>query len=220
MITTMKKLMIVITIILISGFTPNGNKAFGPLPPGEWKLAKDKNDIKVYTRRTSATKIKEFKAVTTVAAPVARLMAVLNNVNEYPRWMSNINTSKTLTQINADTRYDYYEMKLPFPFDNRDAIFYVTIERDPQTNVVHITNTGKPSYIPEKTGTVRMHLANGTWRLTPKSNGKTEVVYQFLGDPAGNLPAWLINMLIVEGPFKTLTNLKEFVKKDKYQKIK
>jgi hypothetical protein len=54
-----------------------------------------------------------------------------------------------------------------------------------------------------------MEKANGSWEFVKLSNGEIKVTYQFLADPGFNAPNWIIYLFIVDGPFKTLTNLKK-----------
>ena len=92
---------------------------------------------------------------------------------------------------------------------------YYKSQIDTQTKVFKATIISKPNYIPDKSGIVRIEEAKGIWKFTQKENGETKVLYQFLGDPGGNIPSWIINIFIVDGPYKTLMNLKQFVKKYK-----
>jgi hypothetical protein len=69
-------------------------------------------------------------------------------------------------------------------------------------------------YIPEKKGVVRLPEGRGLWVFTPLENGKTEVYHRFGGDPGGNIPAWIVNMFLVDGPHKTILGLQEKVEKN------
>jgi len=41
--------------------------------------------------------------------------------------------------------------------------------------------------------------------------------YYYLGDPGGNIPAWVANTVIEESPFRMLTNFHALVKLDRYK---
>jgi hypothetical protein len=49
---------------------------------------------------------------------------------------------------------------------------------------------------------------------------KTRVTFQYHMEPAGALPEWLINSLLVDAPFNTLNNLRTMVNIEKYQQAK
>jgi hypothetical protein len=59
-----------------------------------------------------------------------------------------------------------------------------------------------------------MPVADGYWQLTELENGDIRVVLEQLSDPGGGIPAWLINMFIVQSPYKTLYNLREIVQQN------
>ena len=69
---------------------------------------------------------------------------------------------------------------------------------------VKIFWTGKPNYIPQKKGITRIEEATGSWIFIPVSKNKIMVKYQFVADPGLNIPNWIINLFIVNGPYKTL----------------
>lgn len=211
------KVTTVILIILLFDSGSNINSTFN-YSQNDWILKKDANNIKIYTRISKESNIKEFKAITTVKTPVSNLVAVLNDVESYPLWMSDVKTVKTLKQVNNKERYDYYEASLPWPFKNRDIVLHHLLTEDFNTGVVEISLTGKPDYISQKSGIVRVLSENGIWRFTPKENGATEILYQVFANPGGELPVWLINMFVVEGPYSTLNKLKGFARKGKYYK--
>ena len=85
---------------------------------------------------------------------------------------------------------------------------------------VTITIEGKPKYIPEIPGIVRVKYLKGIWQFTPKKNNTVAILYQVHCEPGGNLPSWLVNSVVVDQPYETLCNLKTYVLKEKYQKKK
>jgi hypothetical protein len=57
-----------------------------------------------------------------------------------------------------------------------------------------------------------------TWIFKPLSKNTVSVEYQLLVDPAGDVPAWFVNLTMVDGPLKTIQNMKKLVQQEKYQK--
>jgi ribosome-associated toxin RatA of RatAB toxin-antitoxin module len=180
-----------------------------------WVLEKDKNDIKIWTLKSADSGIKTFKAVVIYDASVEQLAAVLNDVEAYPEWMSEIEKSEILREVSEYEHYYYLLVDAPWPLSNRDNIVHFKLEKE--AGEVKISVEGHADYIPEKQGIVRVLHSRGVWTIMPQENGKSKLVFEYTADPGGSIPAWAINMFIVEGPFKTLSNLKEFVKREKYQ---
>ena len=54
----------------------------------------------------------------------------------------------------------------------------------------------------------------GHW-LLEEMNGKTKVTQQLFLDPEGSLPPFIVNNLLIKGPYKTFTELKNSVLKAK-----
>lgn len=180
-----------------------------------WVLERNENGIKIFTRFREGSEIKEFKAITTVDIDINKINELVDNIDTYTQWMANTKENYTLKRIDKNTRYDYFVAELPWPMRNRDNILLVTKTRNPQNGQIIMTLKGVPDYKPGKPGLVRMPYADGQWQFTPVGRERVEVIYKFMGDPGGSMPAWAINLFLVEGPYQTLSRLKEFALKAK-----
>ena len=125
--------------------------------------------------------------------------------------MFRLKTSKEVSEGKTTAeRYAYSEIGMPWPFDNRDIVMHEQIvHNDNGASVIMKLHMG---LVHEKKGTIRMPVAEGGWYFSKEGN-KTGIRYEFLGDPGGSIPAWVVNMFIVEGPYSTLSNLKEQLEK-------
>ena len=179
----------------------------------KWNLVKDKKGIKVYTRKVEGTNIKEFKVLVTFNTNLSALIATILDVNNTANWLANGKECKLLEQTTESEWVAYVLLGAPWPFRDRDMIIYHKITQDPITKVVQVKMTSELKYLPLYKKTVRMKIANGLYTLTPKGN-QVEVDYSFLADPGGNIPAWVANLFMVDGPLKTIDNLKEIVETD------
>ena len=173
----------------------------------KWELAKNKNGVEVYTCQVIESKIKEFKAVTIVSCRMKKLEGLVDKVSDYPNWQENITTAKTFKKISNKEKVIYYTSEVPWTISNRDVVVSCkkTVASD---GVVTYNIKGASGYISMKDGFVRIKDIKGKWQFTPLKIGEIEVVYQFLADPAGSIPNWLINMFIADGPYQTLMNIK------------
>lgn len=203
-------------LFLIIGFTPV-NKIHTPAQSTEWELSKDNNDIKVYTRQYEGSKIKEFMAVTTVTAKMESLEALIDNVSDYPNWQANLETAKILKQVNQNEQYIYYTTDVPWPITDRDIVVHSKKTVNKKGTVTY-TISSSPDYIKENDDFMRVRDAKGKWQFIPQKDGKIMVIDQFYANPAGSIPNWIINLFIVDGPYKTLTNLKKVVEQEKQNK--
>ncbi|XNH23244.1 START domain-containing protein [Vibrio cyclitrophicus] len=100
---------------------------------------------------------------------------------------------------------------------DREAIVENYIEQDPNTLTVMITQHGRPNYQPnDNKRIVRVAHLESRWILTPLDNNTTHISYQVLSDPGGSIPSWLINMVAVSQPYKTLLGLSEMLESEEY----
>jgi len=173
----------------------------------DWELKKETKEIKVYTRDYKDSNIKEFKAIVTVKASVSKVKSIIDDVENSPKWMYEMEQMKVIKKYNGKV-LTYSEIKTPWPMDNRDIV--AESSWDTLTdNSLKCTITAKPEQYPEQDNITRIREADGYWLLTPLDNNTTKVTYRFYANPAGGLPKWIINLFIVDGPFETLKNLRQ-----------
>ncbi len=176
-----------------------------------WKLAKLKDGIEIYTRSVESSKIKEYKVITTITAEPKKLVEILMDVDSYTNWMAFVKETYLIDMPSKEEFYVYTEVKVPWPFKNRDDITKSVVSYDSLTGSYTVDIYLEPEYLPEKEGIVRMYEGGGLWRFTPLGDGETEAFHRFRADPGGNIPAWIVNMFLVDGPYKTMLGLKRFV---------
>ena len=174
-----------------------------------WKLKKSKNGIVVFTRTMEDSKFKEYYTVCEINASPKELLDILLDVNNYPEWMAFVKEADLVEKNGENEFYIYSEVNVPWPFDNRDQITKTIVIRNKDTGVYSLELSIIPDFLPEKKGIVRMQSGGGLWVFTPTKDGKTSLYHQFGGDPGGNIPAWIVNMFLVDGPYKTMLGLRE-----------
>ena len=62
-----------------------------------------------------------------------------------------------------------------------------------------------------------MKKLRGLYQLTPLHDHKVKVVWIQHTEPAGKIPNWLVNNMLVDVPFNTLKKLSKQVTKKPYQ---
>lgn len=187
---------------------------FNSAQPSEtesWKLAKDKDSILIYTRQMNGMKIKEFKAYTTINTTVDKLVAVLQDVDNYDKWTMNVKNSALLKKISDDETYIYSEADIPWPFSNRDIISHINIYWSQTRDTATLVIDGIPDYLPEKKGIIRIPISKGAWHIYQVAEENVAIEYSYAADPGGSIPAWIVNLFIVDGPYKTLLRLKTYI---------
>ena len=182
---------------------------FEAFSQASWKLDKNQDGIRVYTKAKKDSEFKAFKAIVLVDASVDEIIELLKNADRYTEWYGYTKTSKLLNHENG-VQYNYVETMFPWPYKNRDMVYRMSMNAG-YPEEVKISLVGIPDYIPEKKGIVRMKKAKGYISLQ-SLNDKTQVTYEFHSEPGDNVPKWLANNSIAELPFKTLFGLREILK--------
>ena len=172
----------------------------------EWQVAKDEDGIKVSLSEVAGSKYKAYRGVTVIKAPVAKIVALQEDVAGACAWIHECKSQK-LVDKKGDEAWTYTQFKAPFPVSDRDSYIHVTTAKNADGSVTR-TLQGVPTYKPEEKGYVRVAQVEGSWKLVPKGANETEVTYQVHTEPGGSVPSWLANKFVVEAPFNTLKALK------------
>lgn len=210
---TINKIVFFLLILLVCA----GFSTFFQLD-SEWQLKKYENNVAVYNREIPNSNIKELKAETQIKTSLSSVIALLNDRETYPQWVYKCGKSIMLKKISESEAIYYQTVLAPWPVDNRDFVVDVKVLQDAVTKEVKQYSTCLPTYIPPFPGHVRITVFNAVWTLTPLKNGMVKCEYELLVDPGGNVPAWLVNLAAIDGPFETTLNLREWALKEKYKK--
>jgi hypothetical protein len=177
----------------------------------KWDLRKESEGIKVYTREIEGSNVQEFKGEVIAKSNMGSILAVIDSVSEYPKWMYECTYAERVKKINRESGYTYNVLKSPWPVSDRDVCTYYKVSQDTLTKVITISLKGVKDYVPLKTGIVRIPSLNGFWQLIPVAKGVTKIVYQVHCESGGYVPAAIVNLYITDTPYYNLLNLKNIV---------
>lgn len=173
----------------------------------EWELAKSKDQIDVYTKKFENSPFKAFKAITTIDASVDEIEKVLLNFEDFPNWVFKCYKSNIVKKINQNEFLVHQYMETPWPVTNRDMVLNYKLESKQDKSIINITCNSKA--VENDDDCLRIEVAEGKWELIRIDDNKTKIIYQFLADPNGSLPSFMVNMFVVEGPIETINGLKK-----------
>jgi hypothetical protein len=176
-----------------------------------WIFVKEQEGIKLFTRKDDGSSLKSFKGVMDVTSTMDKVCNLLGNVKNHDWWDENLREIKVLT-YEKDKYFQYYLIyHVPWPFTDRDLCVEANVNTDPATGWRTITATPLSNVIPEKPGLIRIKRYWQKWTIQPMENGVIRLTLEGFVDPAGNVPSWLYNMVIVETPLKVMRRVKKFV---------
>lgn len=187
--------------------------AVGFFQQPEWQLKKEKNGISIYTRSVAGSAFDEFKGVITFEnSSLEEVLAVISDIKNYTTLYPDCMNPKILKQEGKHNFIHYSQTKGPLTIKDRDCIMEQKTVIDKEGKHAKISLKPLPGYIPENKDMVRVRYGGGFWEIEEnKSNVK--VIYQFHGEPGGDIPAWLANSFVETQPYQTLLNLRNRLKK-------
>lgn len=187
--------------------------SFSMVTAQSWDFIKEKNGIKIYTRVETGKLLKSYKAITDINVGAEKIFALMEDINNRDWWDKKLTDIKVLL-YEKDKRAQYYmRYELPWPVTDRDLCVDVTITNDPLTGERIINAVSLNGVIPEHTDLVRITDYRQTWNIIPAGKEMTHIVLEGFVDPAGTIPKWVSNMLIIESPIKAICGLKDAVSK-------
>ncbi|HXH17594.1 MAG TPA: START domain-containing protein [Chitinophagales bacterium] len=183
--------------------------ALSAAQPDGWLLEKDKNGIRVYTKKNSKSNLKDSQSIMVINTTAGKAFELFTDFERHNKWMDRIRTSRLLKKVSDTEFYVYYEVTAPWPASDRDVVVhYKMTELD--SGGFKMEAIGKPDYVPRKEGMVRVPESHSTWEFIPKG-GKLEVIFTSHSDPGGSIPDWLANMTAADNPYNTLSNLRKLL---------
>lgn len=175
----------------------------------ECNLRKDQEGIKVYACDSKLSKLRSIKAVFTLEATLEDLISVILDVDNYHNWQYNTTHAHVVKMI-SDTELIYYsEVEAPWPINNRDMVVHLSIQKDVSPQSLIVSTHSIPDYIPLKKGIVRVPMSQGQWIVKPIGDSLVSVEYTMLINPGGSVPVWLVNLVVVEAPYKSFKDFKK-----------
>lgn len=174
-----------------------------------WELKKSENSIEVYVRDIPGTDFKEFKGVAEIKAEPKKVLDLLTDFPQTPKWGYNLNRIQILKKFNPNEFMIYYEVGMPWPLSDRDMVNFVKISRNSNGGGT-LTLEASSDYKEESPDFVRIKEAKGSYEVSEASAGVSRVVYRYYANPEG-IPAWVVNAFITDSPFSTLTKLRKIL---------
>ncbi len=179
----------------------------------KWELKRSEEGISVYTRKLENDRYKEVKVTCETSGSAERLIEILQDVNRHKEWVHDTKTANILSRKSRDTLLYYTEVELPWPISNRDLVVQLSYLRVSAT-VLKIEAKSFPEMLPQKPQLVRIPYSRGLWNVVSLPGNRLKIEYEFIVNPGGSLPAWLVNYTASTGPLNTFKKLKERLIKD------
>ncbi|MES2824514.1 MAG: START domain-containing protein [Pseudomonadota bacterium] len=176
-----------------------------------WDFAKDKDGIKIYTRKLEGAVFKEFHATVKMKTTVADLVALYSDPAKCADWLPDCKSAH-LVEKTTDAKFiTYTEVNNPWPIKNRDYILQINVTRNSQTGEATIDFSDLKDGVPANKCCIRMGMVKGFWKFTPAEDGNVIVTYEYKFLPGGDLPVSAVNAAVPDLAYDTLTKMKQYI---------
>lgn len=204
----LQALCLVVLGLVGTGLTDDARAADAPAPDA-WRLEKDTDGIEVWTRAVEGSRHRAVKARMIVPTPIPELVAIIRDTEACSEWAQFCAESHIHESLSPAEAYIYTLNDMPWPVGDRDALTHVVWSTDETDGSVRMVASATEGILEPRRGRVRLTDARSNWILSPTEDGMTEVVSEAHVDPAGPVPAWITNMLLVDAPFQTMARLRD-----------
>ncbi|MCR9062720.1 MAG: START domain-containing protein [Cytophagales bacterium] len=171
----------------------------------KWQFIKETNGVKVFYRETAGNPLKEVKIITSFKGSINSIISVLTDVNSYPLWVYGALESRVIKRISPSEMNYYNKLDFPWPLTDRDILIHTKIIKE--GDIIYSISEATLEGLPRNENLVRISHFNSKWSFKPIGDS-VEAEYVFSSDPGGNIPVWMVNLALDQGPLKTIQNFK------------
>jgi hypothetical protein len=179
----------------------------------EWRTVLDTSDgIQIFKKEATDSGLIEFRGLGVVEAPLPVVATVIFDTDRRLQWIKGLVESKIIRWEGRDHFIEYDHIDMPTFFTDRDFVSKVRIRSDQfRREVVFQFHPADDPSAP-RTGYLRGEVINMTFALRSVDHDtRTRVDAEFLCDPKGWIPAWLVNFFLKDWPKTTFRNLRKEV---------
>jgi len=173
----------------------------------DWDLRKEEDGIRVYTREIPNSNFQAFRGETEIEASFQNVIGVLLDVASYKEWMPDTKKVEVLEERSETEIIYYVATSVPWPVSDRDGIYQLNLEYDPDGPSASIAVKALPDYLEEKKGHVRVQKSDTFYKIRSLAPNRVHVDYEVAAEPGGTVPAWLVKMKVVSIPFESMEAL-------------
>lgn len=182
-----------------------------------WKLEKDKDQIRVYSRHVGRNKIAELKVECTIPGTKQQLVALLSDVASYPQVIYGTRKAN-LIKRSSETMFTYYIVnKLPWPVKDRDMAVQLNFAYEPAGKLLRIHANQVPNLVPPNPDMIRIADFSANWVVRSVNDHILNITYTCRIDPGGSIPPTVENFAASTGAYTSFVLIRDNLTHPRYQ---
>jgi hypothetical protein len=173
-----------------------------------WQFFREKDGIRLYLRQETNKNFRSFRGETRFRGNYEKACSLVGNPANLDWWGNDIRNIRVL-HFEKDKLIRYYFVyDVPWPFTDRDLVAEVKLSENSRINKKTVSARQLPGAVPLNKNFVRVDDFWQQWTIQLLENGEISVILEGYIDPAGEVPAWLYNMVIVDIPMRLLREIR------------
>ena len=175
-----------------------------PMRAQTWEFVRESEGIRLFVAKIGNTALKSFRGEAEFKGDFVKACSLIGDPYNLKWWGSDVKEIKVLSyEKNKKIRY-YVVYDVPWPFTDRDLTADVSLNEDPETGIKTVYSKPLQDGMPDNPKLVRVKNFWQKWTLQSLGNGRVRVTLEGFVDPAGNVPAWVYNLVVIEKPLKLI----------------
>ena len=186
---------------------------------GEWEQFLDEDGVKGYARTVEGSKLIEVRSTILVPARIEVVGAVLRDIEGMARPGQSCTEARYVEKLDRNRYTFYVAYDFPWPVSSRDAVIRAVTRYDlDRGRVISELRAIEDRRVPRRKGHVRITDLTAQFVVEYVSRHRTGVIYTSRTDPAGYLPAFLVNRGAKKSLKQNALDLRSAVAKPGYLK--
>lgn len=210
-----------IFVLLMFGLFAGSSHAFYDWKAHSWEEVAIKDGIEVYRKSFEGSNVKGVAGKAKIEASPAEIIWVLMDHEHKNEWVARFSEARTLASPSPLKSIQYASFEMPFPISDRDFVYSYDFSYNEKEKAIEVDvkSVDHPLAPIEDSVGVRGTIISGKYRLYPVAGEHATIVeVEYLADPEGLIPSWIVNLVQKKWPLKTLKGLQNQVKKGKLGK--
>ena len=172
-----------------------------------WELKRDREGVAIYTRESPDSPLKEYRVTAVYNYPLEALFAESTDLLSRPEWVIRCSGVEIIDTVDGRIRY-HTSYDLPWPFQDRDLVVELEVISSGPEEAHLLTRSIGLDY-PLKEGVIRMPGYREEVFFEKIDDRRTRFRSEGFADPGGTVPAWLVNLFLVDGIYDTVIRTRE-----------
>jgi hypothetical protein len=207
----MKKKLLILTLVLcfastlsaqvLQSFSKETLQNTSTSQKTQWIKVSQAKGIRVYEKGVGTAQ-HQMRGVMTDSTSLEVVAQVLLDIENYPRWLENLQSSRIVKHFAENDFLVYSYFKMPWPMSDRDLYLRVQINGNPDSadKLSAVLRAYQNASMPAKEGVVRVEKFNARIVLERLSDGGTRGEFTESMDLGGDLPQWMKDVLSSNTP--------------------